>query len=143
MAKKVSQILDTLVLRNSATAITATTSTTAIGDARLRGMKGGLAQVLVHALDITSGDETYSIQVQGSDDNGTTYYNIGTAVALSATAASVAGVYVTDLDTIAKKMRVTATLGGTTPSLTFSVLVSVPGTNGLSQYQPASAPIAS
>lgn len=127
MSKTVGYVHDVIVLRNSATAITATASTTAVTNARLRGMRGGMAIVAVHALDIASTDETYSIQVEGRDTVGSgSYESLGSAVSLSAAAASTAGIRVVNLDTLKKDMRVTATLGGTTPSLTYSVFVVVP-----------------
>ncbi len=103
-------------------AITSTTSTTGI-NFECRKLKEFVAQIFVTACDGVSTDETYVFTVQVSDLVGGTYTTIGTlawtrgttgtqVIALSGDAAQV-------LDDDSDWVRITATLGGTTPSITY------------------------
>ncbi len=79
------------------------------------------AVINVTAVDHTTGDETYSMALQGSTDGFTTHKDLGVVSAIPGT-----GQYVIllDVDTAAQvvagitQIRLAATLAGTTPSIT-------------------------
>jgi hypothetical protein len=78
--------------------------------------------VLVKTIDRTTGDETYTITVEVATTLGGSYTVVGTLAALTT-----AGVYtlILDMDRVLKQVpsaafiRITATLGGTTPILDY------------------------
>jgi hypothetical protein len=125
MARRESSIVDSdLALRTSGTPITSTTSETGIAfDVRKIGAYKAVIQY--NGLDWTTNDETYVFSVEVSDLVGGTYTAIATLPDVgSATAADrldipLSGKIADDLDADSAFIRVTATLGGTTPSVDY------------------------
>jgi hypothetical protein len=118
-------------LKHTMAAITSTTSETARTNSGLQRLGPAFALLTVGALDIASGDETYVVTVDGRNTgdasyNVTTNSGAGGALAtftLTAVLVSVVGTYIQPIDRCCEDMRVTATLGGTTPSLTYTMTV--------------------
>lgn len=135
MAKTLTKVTDVIQLRSSATSYTSTGENgTEIVDARLRGMKGAVAMIIVHAIS-DSTDELYTLQIQGRSPSGTGSYTTLLTVALGFTAGTVAGTYLYDLDTLRDGMRFVSTITGTSKAITYSIFLIVPAI--ASQYQPS------
>jgi hypothetical protein len=125
MGNRVSQIYDDdLVLRDSGTAITTTTSETGIEFA-VRHIGGYKAVIQYNGMDFTTGDETYVFSIEVSDLVGGTYTAIATMPDIGSATASgrldvpLSGKIAEELDADSAFIRVTATLGGTTPSIDY------------------------
>lgn len=125
MGNRVSQIYDTaLVLRASGTPITATTSETGIAFP-VRHIGAYKAVIQYSGMDFTTTDETYVFSIQVSDLVGGTYTsiatmpNIGSATSSGRLDIPLNGKIAEELDADSAFIRVTATLGGTTPSIDY------------------------
>lgn len=107
----------------ASTTITATTNGPSLdlGAGFLAQGPGQLMALIlsITAMDETSGNETYSFQFQESPDN-TNWTNCGAPLNLSAAAASVVQAYSVWGLVSQRYIRCVATLGGTTPSVTFT-----------------------
>ena len=125
MGNRVSQIYDTaLVLREAGTPITASASETGIAF-DVRKIADYKAVIQYSGMDFTTGDESYVFSIEVSDLVGGTYTAIATMPDIgSATAAGrldipLSGKIAELLDADSAFIRVTATLGGTTPSIDY------------------------
>jgi hypothetical protein len=125
MTNRVSNIYDAdLVLRASGSAETSTASETAIAFP-VRKIGDYKAVIVYSGLDFTTGDESYVWTVEVSDTSGGTYTAIATTPDMgSATAAGrldvpLNGKIAEQLDADSAFVRVTATLGGTSPSVDY------------------------
>ncbi len=83
------------------------------------------AVVILSAVDVADTDETYVFNIEVSDASGGTYTSIA-SLSFAAGAAQtgsydipLSGQLAEQLDADAEYIRVTATLGGTTPSVTY------------------------
>lgn len=101
---------------------TSTASETGI-NVEVRKLLEYVCVVYVTACDGTTGDETYTLTVQVSNAVGGTYTTIGTLAWPRATTGSnviaLSGLTAEVLDSDADWVRITATLAGTTPSITY------------------------
>ena len=125
MGNRVFQIYDdALVLRDSGTAITSTTSATGISFP-VRHIGGYKAVIQYSGMDFTTGDESYVFSIEVSDVVGGTYTAIATVPDIGSATASgrldipLNGKIAEELDADSAFIRVTATLGGTTPSIDY------------------------
>jgi hypothetical protein len=125
MGNRVSQIYDgDLVLRESGTAITATASGTGI-EFPVRHIGAYKAVIQYSGMDFTTGDESYVFSIGVSDVVGGTYTAIATLPDIGSDTASgrldipLNGKIAEELDADSAFIRVTATLGGTTPSIDY------------------------
>ncbi len=125
MGNRVSNIYDAdLALRTSGTAITSTTSETGV-EFPVRNIGAYKAVVQYTGMDYTTTDESYVFSVEVSDLVAGTYTAIATLPDIgSATAAGrldipLNGKIAEQLDADSAFIRVTATLGGTTPSIDY------------------------
>jgi hypothetical protein len=125
MGNRVSQIYDAdLVLRTSGTAETSTASETGV-EFPVRKIEGYKAVIQYSGLDFTTGDETYVFSIEVSDVVGGTYTAIATMPDIGSATASgrldipLNGKIAEELDADSAFIRVTATLGGTTPSIDY------------------------
>lgn len=80
---------------------------------------GGLGQIkaavaTVSALDLSSGNETYSLKLQQSADGANNWTDIGPVVSVTAV-----GTYVVKGIVTTRYLRLVLTAGGTTPSITY------------------------
>lgn len=121
MGNRVSQIYDTaLVLRESGTAETSTASETGVAfDVR---KIGDFKAIIQYSGAVATGTYTFSIEV--SDLVGGTYTEIADVVATPANASDrfdipLSGKIAEQLDADSAFIRVTATLGGTSPSIDY------------------------
>lgn len=85
------------------------------------------AVVNVTALDIASGDETYTFTLQECDTSGGTFVNCGIPLVLTAAAVSVIGSYPVYGLVSKRFVKVNLVAGGTTPSITYSTDFGVVG----------------
>lgn len=125
MGNRVSGIYDTaLALRTSGTAVTSTTSATGVAFP-VRKIGAYKAVIQYNGLDFTTGDETYVFSIEVSDVVGGTYTAIATMPDIGSATASgrldipLNGKIAEELDADSAFIRVTATLGGTTPSVDY------------------------
>lgn len=84
--------------------------------------------VFVSAIDATTGDETYVLTVEVSDTSGGTYVAIAALPNIRAAGTGVylipiSGATALKLSASAAYIRITATLGGTTPSITYGAFI--------------------
>ncbi len=89
------------------------------GFAPAGGGKPVQAVVTYSAADFTTGDETYSFKLQDSADNSS-FTDRSAAVAASVSAAAPSGSVVVGGFLQQRYVRLVATLGGTTPSITYA-----------------------
>lgn len=121
MGNRVQRIYDTAtVLRTAGTAITTTTSETGLEFA-VRNIEAYKA-VIQYSGAVATGTYTFTIQV--SDLVGGTYTTIASVVATPANASDrfdvpLSGKIAEQLDADSAFIRVTATLGGTSPSIDY------------------------
>lgn len=118
--KELSNLFNGVVLRNDEAAVTTTTSETAVTDAALAKLKAGIGVVIVQTADDTDANETYVITFEGRD--AAESYAILATVTVPRGATGVTG-YLVDIDQVKNDMRVTATVGGTTPSMIYQAMV--------------------
>lgn len=129
MSNRTSRIYDTaLALRASGTPITATTSETGIEFA-VRNIASYKAVIAYNGMDFTTTDETYVFSVEVSDLVGGTYTAIATMPDIGSATASgfldipLNGKIAEELDADSAFIRVTATLGGTSPSIDYDAFL--------------------
>lgn len=130
VTKRTQRIYDAnLVLRDiDDGAETATANETAINVEAIN-LEEFKAVIHVTALDFTTGDETYVFDISVSDLVGGTFTKVATLPDIgSATATGIyeiplSGALVQGLDSDADWIRVGATLGGTTPSVTYGAFL--------------------
>ncbi len=108
-------------------AITSTASTTGLRFP-IRKYKGLCVMVHVTAIDATSNDETYVLTVEVSDTVNGTYTPIAALPNIRDAGTGIytipiSGETAQQLDDDSAFVRVTATLGGTTPSLTYGAYI--------------------
>ena len=125
MTNRASRIYDgDLALRTSGTAITTTTSATGI-EFPVRNINEYKAVVAYNGMDFTTTDESYVFSIQISDVVGGTYTILATVPDIGSATASgfldipLNGKLAEQIDSDSAFIRVTATLGGTTPSIDF------------------------
>jgi len=125
MGNRVQQIYDTaLALRTSGTPITATTSETGVSFP-VRKIDDYKAVIQYSGMDFATTDETYVFSIEVSDLVGGTYTAIATLPNIGGTQGSgrldipLNGKLAEELDANSAFIRVTATLGGTTPSIDY------------------------
>jgi hypothetical protein len=125
MTNRVARIYDdALVLRDSGTAITTTTSQTGI-EFGVRKVEEYKAVIAYSGMDFTTTDETYVFSIEVSDLVGGTYTAIATMPDIGGTQGSgtldipLNGKIAEQLDADSAFIRVTATLGGTSPSIDY------------------------
>lgn len=111
-----------IALKTAIVAITTTTSETAVDVGALGNRMVGsqaLCHVMVNTADDGDADETYVLTVEGRDVVGSgTFTTLGTLTVLRG-AASVKG-HLMNVDEIKNDMRITLTVGGTTPSMIYT-----------------------
>jgi hypothetical protein len=115
------RIIDGALELKASGTVTSTTSETGIEFA-CRKVEEFKAIVAVSAFDFTTTDETYVVKVEVSDVVGGTYTQIGESLTIVATGVyeiALSGTIAEQVDADAEFVRITATLGGTTPSLTY------------------------
>lgn len=123
-------IFDVATELAAAATVTATASTTGVAiPCRMLAISDWV--IYVTAIDAASNDETYSFALQVSDVVGGTYTTIATHAWPRAHGAGRAHIPINgDMasfqDTDSAFMRVTATLGGTTPSVTYGAFLTKP-----------------
>lgn len=108
------------------TTITETTSTTALNFECRTGPFDVIVDVT--AIDATTGDETYVLSVDVSDASGGTFTKVVTLPNIRAAGTgryviAVDAALVHKLDSDADWVRLTPTLGGTSPSLTYRAFI--------------------
>lgn len=119
-----------LALRASGTPITSTTSETGVEFA-VRNIGAYKAVIQYNGLDFTTGDETYVFSVEVSDLVGGTYTAIATLPDVGSATASgrldipLNGKIAEELDADSAFIRITATLGGTTPSVDYDAYLTM------------------
>jgi len=125
MVNRVSQIYDgDLALRTSGTAITSTTSATGV-EFDVRHIGAYKAVIQYNGMDYATGDESYVFSIEVSDLVGGTYTAIATLPDIGSATASgrldvpLNGKIAEELDSDSAFIRVTATLGGTSPSIDY------------------------
>lgn len=125
MTNRTQRIYDVdLALRASGTAITTTTSATGVEFA-VRNINEYKAVVAYNGMDFTTTDETYVFSIQISDVVAGTYTILATAPDIGSATSSgfldipLNGMLAEQLDADSAFIRVTATLGGTSPSIDF------------------------
>ena len=125
MGNRVSQIYDTaLVLRTSGTAETSTASETGVAF-DVRKIEDYKAVVQYSGMDYTTTDESYVFSIEVSDLVGGTYTAIATMPDIGGTQGTgrldipLNGKIAELLDADSAFIRVTATLGGTSPSIDY------------------------
>ena len=125
MGNRVSNIYDAdLVLRTAGTAETSTASETGVEFA-VRNIDDYKAVIVYSGLDFTTTDETYVFSIEVSDVVAGTYTaiatlpDIGSAVDSGRLDIPLNGKIAEQLDADSAFIRVTATLGGTTPSVDY------------------------
>lgn len=115
-----------LVLEDGAAARTSTASGTGIA-CNLRKYRAAIIGVDVSECDATTGNETYVLSVEVSDVVGGTYTEVARVTVPRGVTGqfemAVTGVGVEKLDADCAFTRVTWTLGGTTPIITFKAFV--------------------
>lgn len=131
MGNRVKQIYDAdLVLRAAGSAETATASETGIAF-DVRKIADYKAVIQYSGMDFTTTDETYVFSIEVSDLVGGTYTAIATMPDIgSATAAGrldipLSGKIAELLDADSAFIRVTATLGGTSPSIDYDCFLTL------------------
>lgn len=125
MSKAIYDAESTVLLRATGSAALTATATSAVDFDVDAG--GAFAVVInVEAVDV-SGDGTYEFTIGGQDGDGANDVALVTTGAITSTGEHL---FLVDADTAAKmagasveKLALTATLGGTSPSLTFSAWV--------------------
>lgn len=126
MSKAIYDAGSTVLLKaDGSAAITATASTVVDLDISLGGTFA--VAINVESFDATTGDEVYTFSVAGQDSAGS---NDVTLVTMGAIAETGEHLILIDADTAVKlagdsvkKLKLTATLSGTTPILTYSAWV--------------------
>lgn len=125
MGNRVSQIYDgDLALRTSGSAITSTTSETGV-EFPVRHIGAYKAVVQYNGMDYTTEDESYVFSIEVSDLVGGTYTAIATLPDIGSATSSgrldipLNGKIAEELDSDSAFIRVTATLGGTSPSIDY------------------------
>lgn len=114
-----------LLKADGSAAITSTASTSAVDFDMSAGGTFAVA-VNVEALDATTGDETYTISVVGQDSAGANDVTLATFPVVATGEhlfALDAGTVVKQAGASVAKVLLTATLAGTTPSLTYSAWI--------------------
>lgn len=109
----------------------AAVGTTNYSDVKAEGFNGVIALIDVSAIDAASGDESYVFTIQGKDELSGNYYTLLASTNLRAGGVQTVALQVhPDLTESANlkasqllptKIRVKLVVGGTTPSITFSV----------------------
>ncbi len=129
MANLPKQVHAVVALRDGAetgTAITVTDTdvlATDLLDARLEAFQQGIMLLQVEAADDGDADETYVIALLGRAISSGAYTTLATdTVPAGATGL---GFRMTSVDGMAKRLNYSVTVGGTTPSITFSLAVIV------------------
>lgn len=118
--RELSNLFNGVVLRNSETPVTTTTSETAVTDAALSKLKAGIAVVIVQTADDGDANETYVITIEGREAAET--YVVLATITVPRGATGVTG-YLANIDQVKHDMRVTLTVGGTTPSCIYQAMV--------------------
>lgn len=125
MSNRVQRIYDAdLALRTSGTAVTSTTSETGVEFA-VRSVGEYKAVVNYSGMDYTTTDESYVFSIEVSDLVGGTYTAIATMPDIGSATSSghldipLSGKIAEQLDADSAFIRVTATLGGTSPSIDY------------------------
>lgn len=123
MSKAIYDAESTVLLRATGSAAITSTATSAV-DFKIEAGGAFAVAINVEALDVADADETYSFSVVGQDAAGSNDVTLLTTGPITSTGEHL--IYV-DADTAVKmagasveKLALTATLGGTTPSLTYS-----------------------
>ena len=131
MANRTARIYDdATVLRDAGTPVTSTTSETGIAFP-VRKIDDYKAVINYSGKDFTTTDETYVFTIEVSDVVGGTYTAIATLPDIGALAAAgqidvpLNGNVAEFLDADSAFIRVTATLGGTTPSIDYDCYLTV------------------
>lgn len=117
--------VDGLLVDNSGTSITTTTSSTGVN---IKLPKSTISRVslVCNEVDRTTADETYTVAIEVSTTQGGSYTEVGRITGITATGrydVLLDGDTVEKLLTGASWVRTTATLGGTTPILGFIAFV--------------------
>ena len=104
-------------------AVTSTASTTGVA-VNVRPQREYTCVIAVTAVKTSITDETYVLEVEVSDLVGGTYTAVGTIPAVQTTGVGnykvpLSGPWVAKLDADSAFIRLTATLGGTDPSVTY------------------------
>lgn len=106
-------------------AVITTTSETGIEHA-VRKVEEFKAVVAVSALDTGDANETYVVTVEVSDLVAGSYTQVGESLTVVATGVyeiALSGTIVDQVDDDAEFIRVTVTIGGTTPSITYEAYI--------------------
>ena len=125
------KLFNAVALRNAITAITTTSSETAITSAILGKMKEAFVVLNINTADDGDADETYVFTIQGRVTAGSgTYLTLGTYTHTR----GLTGCVLMSCDKVLNDMRVTLTVGGTSPSCIYQALLV-----GKAIYEPAGA----
>ena len=103
------------------TALTATDTSvlaTDLLDARLEGWQSGMFVLCVEASDDVSADETYVVALTGRTDSADAYDTLATITVTRGTN----GIYQTSVAEFRRRLNLSVTVGGTTPSITFGAV---------------------
>jgi hypothetical protein len=114
MARLWKNLIDAVELKASA-AETTSTNGAEKSDARIASLKSGIAVLTVGPVSGTS--PTLDVQIQGRDSASGTWETLATVPTITA-----AGTYIVNLEHFRSRMRYVSTIGGTSPSFTYSVV---------------------
>ena len=126
MAKKPAKNFGIAELRSDAdqgTALVATDTSvlaTDLVDARLEGWQSGIFVLAVEVNDDASADETYVIALVGRDDNAAAYDTLATITVPRGAAND--GLHMASVAEFRRRLNLSVTVGGTTPSITFAAM---------------------
>lgn len=118
-----------LRLRNSADGAETSTAAEAAIELDVLAIQAFKCLINVISVDNTTGDETYTFDVQVATTSGGTYYTVGSFVFAAGTCATgeyeipLSGQNIYEHLSTAAYIRIKATLGGTTPSVNYGAVL--------------------
>jgi hypothetical protein len=144
MARDVLKLHSVAHFASFGSAVTSTTSTTEYTDARFKFWRYGIFAVDFGTTDVASTDETYTFTLEGRLVGSGAYTTLATITAGAVADTTLTGkMKLVSVDRFYPRMRVTLTVGGTTPSCVYSAWAMATGYNGLSNTPDAGTVITS
>lgn len=130
MGRELANLFGSVELKIAVAAITGTTSEAAVTDVLLNQFKeGAIGVVTVSANDDVSGDETYVLTVEGRDSSAGVFATVGGGSLTITRGAASNKIFLMNIDEVKNEMRVTMTVGGTTPSIVYQCVLICPATH--------------
>lgn len=121
MARDLTKLTSWALFAPFGAAVTTTTSTTEFTDAELKQWKYGIFAIVFGTTDVVSGDETYVFTLEGRLVNSGGYTTLATISGGAVADTTLTGkMKVASVSQFYPRMRITLTVGGTTPSCVYA-----------------------